>query len=213
MPDNKQSKPPLSQLLHQHKKAVGFFAFVVLLISISLLLRSLTAQIPTPVTSEWFEVRPGQVVEDLNELEKQAIDKTSDGRSTTFSFQSTYPVFPHTIKIDEKSGKVTETRQMLPPDTDELLEKYVKELGEPNLVLYHSPTGGSVLAHVYLAQGIVIIAHIDGGVIEEFWQILPTTEEVFMGRYGDEFTTTMPGQEGFEDQVEEGVGIEPDFTL
>ena len=213
MPVNKQPKPPLSHFVSQHKMAIGFVAFVVLLIVVSLLLRSYTAQIPTPVTSEWFEVRPGQVVEDLSELEKQAINKTSDGRSTTFSFQSAYPVFPHTIKIDEKSGKVTETRQMLPPDTDELLEKYVKELGEPDLVLYHSPTGGSVLAHVYLSQGIVIIAHIDGGVIEEFWQILPTTEEVFMGRYGNEFTTTMPGQEGFEDQVEDGVGINPDFTL
>ncbi len=178
----------LRKLLITHKKAVLFLIVVMVLLGSAAILRQNT---PSPLTlssEPWNDVSPGQTIDNRSELAKHALRVISDQKSTTIEYESSYPSFPNQVVIDNKINKVVYTVRQLPLDSADSLSDYEKQYGQADIVAGYPALGRTVRAHVFLEKGVVVAARIQDGGVEEVWNFIPTTEEIFWARFGDFFT-------------------------
>lgn len=171
-----------------HKKAVIFLAVVLLLLGSAAVFKQNTPSTPLLSSEPWNDVRPGQTIDNRSELAKHALRVISDQKSTTIEYESSYPSFPNQVVIDNKINKVVYTVRQLPLDSADSLSDYEKQYGQADIVAGYPALGRTVRAHVFLEKGVVVAARIQDGGVEEVWNFIPTTEEVFWARFGNFFT-------------------------
>lgn len=184
----KSHKSNPHKVLFAHKKAILFLIVIMVLLGSAVLLRQNTPS-TTPLSSEpWIDVNPGQTIDDQSELTKNALRVVKDGKSTTIEYESPYPSFPNQVIIDNRINKVVYTVRQLPLDSVDNLFDYIEQYGQADIVAGYPALGRTVRANVFLEEGIVVATRVQDGVVEEVWNFIPTTEEIFWARFGNFFT-------------------------
>ncbi len=171
-----------------HKKAVIFLAVVLLLLGSAAVFKQNTPSTPLLSSEPWNDVRPGQTINDQAELTQNALRVVSDEKSTVIEYTSPYPSFPNQVVIDNRISKVVYTVKQAPLDSADNLSNYVEEYGQADVVAGYPSLGRTVRANVFLKKGVVVAARVQDGGVEEVWNFIPTTEEIFWARFGDFFT-------------------------
>lgn len=176
---------------------IGLFGVAIVFILISAVLRMLTPpQAPTSEFNSWQnEITPGytnisEIPDSLGSPISQA--ETADG--TQYSFESTYPPLPHEI-VTDPNGTVLFIKEYTPIESTENLLEYITSLGRADFTLKDINSGYSLDAHVYLEEGIVVLAHIADGSVQQKWYFVPTTAEIFLASWGRNLNTEARGPE------------------
>lgn len=170
-----------------------FFAFIV--IAISTIIRIMTpAEIPIQDNS-WGGITPGystidQVVAQLGEPIDQ--ENTVDGKRNYF--KSDYPTLPNQV-VSNSEGIVKFIKRYVSYDTEHTINQYVNKYGSADLELIDQETGDSFNAYVFLDQGIVVIAHIFDGTVNQIWYFEPTSKESFLSSWGNNLNDQVRGPE------------------
>lgn len=178
--------------------------FVILLIlsfiltAVSLVVSSLLPKTVPIGENTWNNVTPGyssyaQLVESLGPPLETT--ETQDGFS--LKYQSDFLAIPNRV-VTDKEGTVQFIKEFLLYDPEHLLEQYLEQYGEPDLVLTDPESGGALQAHVFLKQGVVILAHIQDGSVEQKWYFAPTDAQTFLSSWGENLS-------------DEGLSPEPAF--
>ena len=174
---------------------LGIIIFVVLIVS--QIFRLLTPQ-PVPIQeNSWREVTPGySSLDQLTEKLGPPLSTEKNELGTALYYQSDFPVFPNAVVVDQ-SNTVQFIKEYIPYDPNHLLTQYIEQFGQPDLELIDEKTGPATRAHVFLQKGVVIIAHISGGTVEQKWYFSPTTKEAFLRSWGRDLTDQESGPEKF----------------
>ena len=177
--------------------------FVVISLGLTMLFRSLTPETET-TKSGFSSIKPGQTIKDpkLTDLGEPISSYTTDYQERVYLYPSEVPVHPREIYLNT-NNKVVLMKDFYAYDELKNLSNYIERYGEPDLVLQDTNSPDSLKANVFLKQGIVVVAHVDGGNIEQRWDFEPMDEESFLkgpGRtlsvYGHGPEKTLDGFDG-----------------
>lgn len=175
--------------------------FVILLVLsfilavVSIFIRSMLPE-TTPVgENTWNNITPGftnynQLVEKMGPPLESV--ETKDGFD--LKYQSDFLAIPNRV-VTDKDGKVQFIKEFLKYDENHLLKQYTDKYGNPDLVLTDPESGPAVEAHVFLKQGLVIIAHVNDGSVEQKWYFSPTTRQNFLSSWGKKLSDDGPQPE------------------
>lgn len=122
-------------------------------------------------------------------------------RGTEYKLKSEFPAVPH-IVVTNKNDEVIFVKKTLLHSTNQFLEEYILNYGQPDLVFHMPYWSEFVEVHVFLDEGLAIVAHIKGNV-EQIWSFSPTDEESFLELWGQDLETEGDGPEGH-------FGVEPE---
>lgn len=188
--------PPAQKSFFVEYWFVLLFAFALIALIVVYILRAITP--PGPQTNTWNDITPGySQVDDVTKQFGQPIGQESFGGGQKLSFQSDYPSRPNDVVVDQ-SGVVQFMKEYLPLDSEEYLQEYVLEYGQPDLVLIDTITGDAFRAYVFLKQGVVLLAHIADDSVQQKWYFAPTSAEIFLQSWGSSLTNEESGPEAFD---------------
>jgi hypothetical protein len=159
-------------------------SFVILFIAH--LIRTLIPVELAPIQeNSWGEITPGhskisQVVTKLGE--PIATQQTSQGDE--YHFTSFSELTPNKV-VTDSSGNVKFMKEFFISDFDHLLSDYTDKYGEPDLSLVDLDSSGAVRAHVFLEEGLVVVAHNIDKNVSQRWYFEPTTEQIFLNSWGN----------------------------
>lgn len=166
-----------------------------------LLLASAVLQVLTPdviVTGNaWQELTPGK--SSINDVQKKLGEPKNIARYRSYSvleYDSPFPTMPHEVAID-KNNQVIFIKEYLVYDKSHKLSQYLDKYGQADLNLYAPMISGAVKAHVFLKEGLVIIAHLQDESVEQKWYFIPTNQETFVKSWEKELTKIQKGPEKF----------------
>ncbi|MDH5533664.1 MAG: hypothetical protein OEX81_04530 [Candidatus Pacebacteria bacterium] len=187
MQDNKDSSQKEKKDLSVKLKENWFIVFIIssfVIVTISLIIQSIiTQQIPIQENT-WNGVTPGySKYKDLVENMGIPIDKVETETGFDIKYQSDFLALPHEV-VTDKEGTVSFIKEYLLYDPTHLLSQYVEDFGEPEIVLFDDQSGTAFKAHVFLDEGLVIIAHIKDGSVEQKWYFEPVSKEIFLKSWG-----------------------------
>lgn len=176
---------------------VSLFVFAFVLLVIAQVLRLLTP--PPPLqTNSWNGITPGRST--LSQLDQQfglPIQTQQSQLGTVLSYQSEFPTLPHQVVVDQENT-VQFIKEYIPYSPDLKIDQYIQQFGQPDLELIEPEAGEAARAYVFLSQGLVIVAHVTDGTIEQRWYFTPTTESAFLQSWGQELTDQEAGPEPFQ---------------
>lgn len=128
---------------------------------------------PTPTSAITFQnIQPG--ITSANQL--QAIlgqpisSKTQDG-ATTLELPSTYLKNPHVAVV--KNDLVVLFAEKVALDKKLVLENYIDQFGQPDTTRYLERYGPGYSAHIFLKQGLLVVAYDRSGEVVELWYFQP----------------------------------------
>jgi len=184
-------------VLYRQPLLVKTFIFLGIIVLISALIRLLTPA--TAPTSEFNTfggtVTPGySKIDAVTEKLGQPLTKKTTDLGQLYEFTSDYPTRPN-LAVSAEDGTVTFIKEFLPFDTDERISTYLTELGQPDFKLKDTESSSALDAYVFVDEGLVLLAHLDGGVIEQKWYFIPTTPEIFIASWGRNLSTQGEGPE------------------
>lgn len=158
-------------------------AFIVLLLSYIIRL-VIPARAPDNQANTWNGVTPG-----YSSLQ-DAISKFGEPTGTKQTANGTATVFeafdysaPHEV-ITDQSGTITFMKEYLPYDPENILQSYIEQYGQPDLSLYNHTGNPGNLNHVFLKEGLVVVAHEEENVVFERWYFEPTDQATFLQSWG-----------------------------
>lgn len=191
---NNTNSPPENQKKPNNNWLIAFFAIAGVVLIISYAINVIVPKTVPIQENSWGEITPGysttdQVIKKLGQPKK--VVQTPQG--TELSFESSFPAIPNKV-IADRAGKIVFIKEFLLYDENHLLEQYVEKYGQPGLVL-NDLEGGSLKAHVFLKQGLVIMAHIADNSVQEKWYFPPTTQDIFLKSWGSGLSTEEHGPE------------------
>lgn len=168
--------------------------FVILIIAsfiitlVSLIIRSLLPKTTIIGENSWNEITPGhsdyaQLVEKLGPPLETI--ETEDGFN--LKYQSDFLAIPNQV-VTDKQGTIEFIREYLKYDPNHLLSEYTDKYGQPDLVLNDHQSGHALKAYAFLRQGILIVAHIKDGSVEQKWYFTPTDSQTFLKSWGENLT-------------------------
>ncbi len=99
--------------------------------------------------------------------------------------------------VISKEGNVEFIKTPIAYDTNHTLTNYTVLYGTPDLERYASEISSALKAHVFLEEGLVIIANKKTDVVEAIWYFEPTTEDVFLRTLGEKLTKEPSQPEAF----------------
>ncbi|GIK84485.1 MAG: hypothetical protein BroJett025_11070 [Patescibacteria group bacterium] len=168
---------------------------VVLVISIFF---NLTAPEAPVQQNTWNSATPGF------KLPRNVKDQLGDPISVTQSefgiqnnYKSSYPALPNSITVSEDET-VKFIQEYIVYDPEHTVDRYTRQFGDPDLVLYAPKYTNVTKAYVFLTEGLAIFAHQYAGTVEIKWYFEPTTEESFLTTYGKDLTQEEPTPEAFQ---------------
>ena len=177
---------------------IGAVALILILSAIfHILTPPQPARPPADAQNAWQGIVPNfSSVTDVQRVFGQPLASKQTDNGTELRFKSEFPALPNTVVADSQ-GKVLFMKEYVPfkaenPDT---LNNYVQKWGQPDLELFEPTAGNAVRAHVFLSKGVVVIAHINGGVVEQKWYFSPTTQETFLTSWGKALSNEAEGPE------------------
>ena len=136
--------------------------------------QNLAEQLGTPVS-----------VENLPAEKKQVSYKAQD-----------FKAYYNEVVVD-KDGTVEFIKTPIAYSDENTLTQYTTLYGEPDFSLYASHISDSLRAHVFLDEGLTVIANETTLVIEELWYFQPTDKETFMLQWGSQLSEYPSGPEAF----------------
>jgi hypothetical protein len=167
----------------------GFFGFLLI---VSAILRVLTPDITT-AENTWQEITPGKnSIIDVEKKLGSPIGVTQYSEYSVLQYDSPFPTMPHEVAID-KNNLVIFIKEYLTYDENHKIDQYLDQYQETDLDLYAPMISEAVKAHVFLEEGLVIIAHMQNGAVEQKWYFIPTDKEVFIKSWEKELTQIQKG--------------------
>ncbi len=165
---------------------VWFFALVFIALVVAYVLRILTPPKPLPdQANTWKGITPGKSsLQDIQQKLGPPINQRQTGDGLKLEYQSTYPTLPNEVVVQNGSTTVTFIKEYVDFKANEKLSDYVEAHGKYDLDLFDEESGFATRAYVFLDEGVVILAHVKDGSIEQKWYFQPTTEELFMQSWG-----------------------------
>lgn len=176
---------------------LGLIGVAVLLVLAFLIQLFVAARYPVNQENTWNAITPGYTT--LFQVESrlgQPISKTRTAEGTKVTYTSPFKAIPHEVIADQQN-KVVFIRELLPADSTLTLEEVKAEFGEPDMSLFHTTIAIGQQAHVFLAKGVVTVANLSDGRIEEKWYFEPTTADAFMKSWGKDLSEDGAGPEEF----------------
>lgn len=122
------------------------------------------------------------------------IEDTDLGKE--YNYKSAFPTY-NTIILVSYDNEVLLIKERIPYDKNNTLAPYLKQLGDPQLILNFPQMSDFVKANVFLKNGLVIFTHVKDQSVQEIWRFEPTTQEIFMNSWGKELSTEESGPESF----------------
>lgn len=170
-------------------------AGVIVALALTYLFQLLTPETP-PTQNSFANIQPGQNFNNttLPNYGDPISSYTTDEGEQVYLYTSDVPIHPHEVHVSE-NRKVVLIKEFYTFDETNTLEKFVENYGEPDLVLYDSLSPDSVRAHVFLDAGIVAVAHVDGGIVEQQWYFTPSDSETFITGPGKDLSEYGHGPE------------------
>ena len=182
-----------NNLTTQNKKGsrrwiYGLFIFAALVLIISSVFRLLTPITPEEKTDQintWQGITPGTTT--VGELEKklgQPIDQiqNADG-TTTLHYQSAFTSIPNQVVADDQNT-IQFIKEYYDYTQGFYLADYIQEHGEADFSLTDLGTSDAVLAHIFLTDGVVLVANKSNNYVIQKWYFTPTTKENFLAQWG-----------------------------
>ncbi|MDA1079638.1 MAG: hypothetical protein O2840_03040 [bacterium] len=174
-----------------HTLAVS--AFVLLLAAV--VLQTITPKPKTP-SSTLGDIQPGEnfskkMQQELGEPLETFTTKSGD---EGYLYSSSFAAHPNQVHVDEEN-KIVFVKEYLTFDPNHTLAQYVTEYGQPDFALYDSESPETTRSHVFLTAGLVVVAHVDGDVVEQKWFFVPTTKDAFLAGYGSSLSEFGHGPE------------------
>jgi len=190
-------KPNVADILYKQPLLVKTGIFLGIIVLISALIRLLTPA--TAPTSEFNTfggtVTPGySKIDAVTEKLGQPLNKKTTDLGQLYEFSSDYPQIPN-LAVSAEDGTVIFIKEFLPFDTKETINTYLADLGQPDFKLKDTESSSALDAYVFTKAGLVLLAHLDGGVIEQKWYFVPTTPEIFIASWGRNLSTQGEGPE------------------
>jgi hypothetical protein len=154
---------------------------IILLATVSFILKR--APISSPTASSWRGVRPGETTE--SELKTKLGDPKNEYQleeEKIFEYSSDYKFYPNQIHTEK--GKVALIKEQITYERDLNLKSFIKDYGDPSLIMYEKDLGNSYPLNIFLDKGVLVAAHISDGSVIEIWYFQPVTKEEFMTTIG-----------------------------
>jgi hypothetical protein len=176
---------------------VTFLVVSFIILTIATIIRSLLPQ-PAPVTGQpnsWGIITPGsstivQVTQQLGQpLQTQ---QTSRGVENTFAYYNDFT--PHQV-VTNQSGVVTFAKEFIRSSPDHTLDQYTSQYGQADFQLIDHESSDALTAHVFLQEGLVVLAHNADQTVEQKWYFEPVDESTFMESWGANLETEGHGPE------------------
>lgn len=169
---------------------IWLLGLAAVLIVVGAIFRVLTP-LPTPpenAPNSWQGVVPGySKLDSAVDTFGQPIGSRRVSAGTEYSFTSPIQVFPHQVVTDDQ-GTITFMKEYLSYKDERNLSEYTEKYGPADLVLKDEGSRDSLDAHVFLDEGLVILAHVADGAVEQIWYFEPTTAETFLASWGKNLT-------------------------
>lgn len=175
---------------------VTFLVVAFIVLTVSFIIRSLLPPAPTPEQSNsWNTITPGfstlqQAAAQLGQpLESK---QTNRGIETTFSSYNSF--LPHQV-VSDQGGIVRFAKEFIRSSPEHTLDQYTNEYGLADLQLIDHESSDALTAHVFLEEGLVVLAHNADQTVEQKWYFEPTDETTFMRSWGVNLETEGHGPE------------------
>lgn len=161
-------------------------AFVVTILS--LVVRSLLPKTVPIKENTWKGITPGfsDYAQLLGEM-GPPLETIETETGYELKYQSDFLALPNQV-VTSKTGTVEFIHEYLKYDPTHLLKNYIDQYGKPNLVLNDPRSGPALQANVFLKYGVVIVAHVKDGSVEQKWYFSPTDQETFLRSWGENLT-------------------------
>ncbi len=189
-----EKKPSWSDFFVSHWFVILLIlSFIITLVSI--IVRSMLPENVPINDNTWNNITPGfssysQLVEKMGPPLESV--ETEDGFE--LKYQSDFLAIPNEV-VTDKEGKVQFIKEYLIYDETHLLKQYTDKYGQPDLILNDPQSGPAVEANVFLQAGLVIMAHVNDGSVEQKWYFSPTNRQVFLNSWGEQLSDEGPQPE------------------
>jgi len=166
-----------------------WIVYLVGLILLTIFIRTIVPKTPQKrqisESGSIFELQPGFILseEELGKL--QIVKQKPLGTNTILETKSGFDSKNNEIIIDEKN-KVIFVKEHVVYDANHTLQQYISKIGKPDLVLETPTISDAIQAHVFLEEGLVIIAHKLDNTVQQRWSFEPTIEQAFLASWGKE---------------------------
>lgn len=168
-----------------------FLAFAASLLLAGAILRVLTPPPTAPenAPNQWQGLVPGySTLADVTQSLGEPLRSERTGDGIEYQFNSPIQALPHEV-ITNDQGVVTFIKQYVSYKDELFLSHYVEQYDDAELVLKDEGSRDSLDAHVFLDQGLVVLAHVADGNVEQLWYFEPTTKEKFLASWGKSLQT------------------------
>lgn len=187
--------PVQKQPLWREYWYVILFIIAFIALAVSYILRAITP--PTNQPNTWNNLTPGySKLDDVTQNLGQPIGQEQTPFGERLLYESNYPTLPNSVIVDPENT-VQFIKQYLPLDGFEALETYTSQYGEPDFVLIDEEAGETFRAHVFLTEGLVLIAHVADNSVQQKWYFTPVNAEIFLQSWGTNLTDQPEGPEEF----------------
>jgi len=173
-----------------------FISLSFIIVIISLIIRNILPEEIPIQENTWNGITPGySKYEQLVEKMGVPIDSVETKDGFEIKYQSEFLAIPNKVETD-KEGTVQFIKEFVKYDSTHNLSQYIKEFGKPDLVLSDRESGISLRANVFLTQGLVIMAHVKDGSVEQKWYFTPIDQKEFLSSWGKALSLEAHGPEG-----------------
>lgn len=179
---------------------VTFMAVAFLILMISIVVRSLLPEPPpkTGQSNSWGQITPGFTT--INQAAEQ-LGQPITNKQTPLGIESTFQSYekysPHRVVADQ-DGVVRFVKEFIRSSDEHTLDQYTNLYGQPDLQLKDQKSSPALTAHVFLNEGLVVLAHIADDTVEQKWYFEPTDEDNFLQSWGATLTSSPRGPEVIE---------------
>jgi hypothetical protein len=176
---------------------VTFLVIAFMVLTVAFIIRLFLPE-PTLVSDKpnsWGNITPGYAT--LNQV-NQELGTPLNSTQTSRGIENTYSSFndftPHQVVADA-NGTVKFAKEFMRSSPDHTLDQYTSQYGQPDLQLIDHDSSDALTAHVFLEQGLVILAHNADQTVEQKWYFEPTDQATFMNSWGTSLETEGHGPE------------------
>ena len=141
-------------------------------------------QKPLQQPNTWESITPNySTPDDVYKALGQPLKTEKIPEGTQVSYKSAFLAQPNTVVINTQN-KVAFVREYVTHAQGGNLQDYVNQFGKYDLVMFDNTTGAADRTYVFLSKGLVVVAHIADGSVEQRWYFSPTDQDTFLKTWG-----------------------------
>jgi len=172
-----------------------YFIFILLafvaatLLLIRVLSKKPTSLIPMPSNApSWQGIIPGKTTTD--ELRSQ-LGQPQEVSDKTYLYSSTNQFLPNEVVL--KNNKVGLIKEKI-IGKEKVFSDFTSKFGESDAVLYGPDSAAGFYLHLFLKNGLAVLANSEGGTVLEVWYFSPTGLSEFIAEWGAGYSQSRPRQ-------------------